>query len=284
MSIIKRKKQNQFFLFSNHAAQENLVSLNSIGLLAYIVSLPEDWVLHKTFLQNKFTRRTVDSAWNELLEKKYVAGFSCYVDRKKQYYYIASDEELTQHEFDAFVEETFFEIHESTGFVPKNLQVIKDNQFTMDFDFKTEIEKLTESNNLSDARLVHHKEYSTKSTELDEHIQTNTKKEIKQKNNNKDLVVNKENNIGKPINKENFFDITNRLFFKLNDGLYTQQEWNTITTKLFEETIGKDIYNLEKYLEASLTTICNRRKRRSQPVILENNHRPVPFYNWLENR
>lgn len=275
MSIIKRKKQNQFFMMSNHAAQENLVSLNSIGLLAYITSLPEDWILHKTFLQNKFTRRTVDSAWDELLEKKYVAGFSCYVDRKKQYYYLASDEELTQHEFDVFVEETFFEIHQETEFVPKNLQVIKGNQFVIGFDFQNEINKLSDvrndhHKNLSTVHLVQHKEYSTISTVPNEQIQIPINKEIKQINKNKkDLVV----------NKESFFNITDQLFLK--QEVYNKQEWNVITNKLFEETIGKEIYNLEKYLDAALTTICNRRKRKNQPII---STRSVPFYNWLEDR
>lgn len=69
MSIIKRKKRDQFFIMSNHAAQQELTSLNAIGLLAYIKSLPEDWILHKTFLYKKFTRRTVESAWAELVEK-----------------------------------------------------------------------------------------------------------------------------------------------------------------------------------------------------------------------
>lgn len=259
---------------SNHAAQENLISLSSIGLLAYITSLPEDWILHKTFLQNKFTRRTVDSAWNELLEKKYVAGFSCYVDRKKQYYYLASDEELTQHEFDNFVEETFFEIHNETGFISKNLQVIKGNQFIMAFDFKTEIEKLTESNtnDLSDVHLVQHTEYSTPSTVPNEQIQIPTNKNILKINNKKELVVNK----GNAIDKQSFFNIVN----KFDQNQYNEHEWKTITNKLFEETIGKDIYNLEKYVNAALTTICNRKK----PKAYDHISRPVPFYNWLEQR
>lgn len=251
---------------SNHAAQENLVSLNSIGLLAYITSLPEDWILHKTFLQNKFTRRTVDSAWNELLEKKYVAGFSMYVDRKKQYYYLASDEELTQREFNEFVEETFFEVHEQTGFVPKNLQVIKDNQFTIEFDFKAEIEKL------SGAHLVQHKEYSTLSTVPDEHIQISSNKEIKQKNNNKKIVVN---------NKDEFFAITDQLF--LDQDQYSKSEWDIIMDKFFIETIGKEIYNLEAYIRSAISNIIHRRKLRTQQPIVGQS-RAVPFYNWLTER
>ena len=253
---------------SNHAAQENLVSLSSIGLLAYITSLPEDWTLHKTFLQNKFTRRTVDSAWNELLEKKYIAGFSMYVDRKKQYYYLASDEELTQEEFNDFVEETFYEVHEQTEFVPKNLQIIKGNRFNMEFDFESEIAIL------SDVRLVQYNKYSTISTEQDEQIQIPIQKEISKRNNKKEVVNKKDT--GMPVDKNEFFKIVNNF----DQCYYTDQEWNTITAKLFEETLGKEIYNLEKYVTAALTTICNRRK----PKTYEHISRPVPFYNWLEDR
>ena len=53
MSIIKRKKQDKFFIMSNHATQQNLTSLNAIGLLAYIKSLPEDWTLYKRNLQEE---------------------------------------------------------------------------------------------------------------------------------------------------------------------------------------------------------------------------------------
>lgn len=109
MSIVKRKKQDKFFIMDNSAVQTHLANINSIGLLSYITSLPTDWQLVKTNLYNKFTRKTVDSAWRELIEKKYIAGFSCYINRKKQYFYLASDEQLKQTEYDEFVEETFFE-------------------------------------------------------------------------------------------------------------------------------------------------------------------------------
>lgn len=169
MSIIKRKKQNQFFIMSNDAAQNDLENLSSIGLLAYIISLPEDFKLHKTYLQNKFTRRTVDGAFKELTIKKYIAGFSAYVNRKKQYFYIASDEKLTDKDFNIFVHETFWETVQETGHTPKNLQTINDNQFEILIDF-------------SNVQNVQYKEYSTTSTVPNVQIQINNKKEILQRN------------------------------------------------------------------------------------------------------
>ncbi len=68
MSIIKRKKRDQFFIMSNHATQQNLTSLNAIGLLAYIKSLPEDWTLYKTLLQADY-EEFIDETLEEIKEE-----------------------------------------------------------------------------------------------------------------------------------------------------------------------------------------------------------------------
>lgn len=179
MSIIKRKKQEKFFIMSNDAAQNDLENLSSIGLLAYIISLPADFKLYKTYLQNKFTRRTVDGAFKELVTKKYIAGFSAYVNRKKQYYYIASDEKLTDKDFNIFVHECFYETLETTGHTPKNLQVINDNQFEILIDFSN-VQNVQHSN--TNVQNVQYKEYSTTSTVPNAQIQINNNKEILKRN------------------------------------------------------------------------------------------------------
>lgn len=178
MSIIKRKKQDKFFIMSNDAAQNDLENLASIGLLAYIISLPEDFKLYKTYLQNKFTRRTVDGAFKELTQKKYIAGYSAYINRKKQYFYIASDEKLTEKDFNIFVHETFYETLETTGHTPKNLQVINDNQFNILIDF-TNVQNVHNS----DVHSVQYNMYSTTSTVPNAQIQINNNKEILKRNN-----------------------------------------------------------------------------------------------------
>lgn len=178
MSIIKRKKQDQFFIMSNAAAQSDLENLSSIGLLAYIISLPADFKLHKTYLQNKFTRRTVDGAFKELTIKKYIAGYSAYINRKKQYFYIASDEKLTEKDFNIFVHDTFYETMETTGHTPKNLQVINDNQFNILIDFS-----IVQNVHNSNVHSVQYNKYSTTSTEPNAQIQINTNKEISKRNN-----------------------------------------------------------------------------------------------------
>lgn len=264
MSIIKRKKQDKFFIMSNHATQENLTSLHSIGLLAYIKSLPEDWTLYKTYLQKKFTRRTVDGAWAELVEKNYIAGFSCYVDRKKAYYYIVHDEPLTQNDFNEFLEETIKEIQEK-GFEPKNIQPIKDCKFSI----VQNVQHLETQENISSVQPVQHIKYSTLSTEPDEPIQINTNKEKEQINNNKE-----NNNVNIA---ESYINIIHSLFFEIGEGLFNKSEIYYFTDKILDElaTIPSDP---EAYFTSVIDMIVTRRKKKLGLMPLKE----VPFYNWLE--
>lgn len=293
MSIIKRKKQDKFFIMNNKAVQEDLTSLSSIGLLSYIISLPSDFKLYKTYLQKKFTRRTVDGAFKELVEKKYIAGFSAYVDRKKQYYYIASDEPLNQEEYNNFISETINEIEEDLKLTPKNLQPIADNQFNI-FEktrenpvISSDVQSVQHSNS-TNAHFVQHKEYSTLSAVPNEQVQINTNKVPNNKINN-----NKENNTvnilkGYKYNDENFREtsrlILDSLYVKYNEGIFTKEEWTSIGNKLIFEMIRNKLVcsDLYAYIESSIKTICSRRKKKLgiEPKITAKT--PVNFYNWLE--
>ena len=106
MTIVKRKKTSAYAQIDNHALQEGLQDLSAIGLLSYIMSLPSNWELHKTYLHKKFTRRTVDVAWKKLVEKKYVIGIVGWYEKKKTYMYQVSDVPFTEEEFKLFEEQT----------------------------------------------------------------------------------------------------------------------------------------------------------------------------------
>lgn len=251
MSIIKRKKQDKFFLMSNHATQKNLTSLQSIGLLAYIISLPEDWILHKTQLQNKFTRRTVDSAWNELVDKNYIAGFICYVGKEKRYYYLASDEELNQNEYDQFIQSTLEEIKEETENI-YNIKAIPNCKF-------------------STVRFEQYKKDSSKCTVQNAQIQMKQdNKEIPQINNNKDISNVNINLLHQSI----IYD----LFLKHGCGLFNKTDIKYFSERILEEAI-EEIIDPESYFTSIVETIINRRKKKLgilPPV-------EVPIYNWLEH-
>lgn len=264
MSIIKRKKQNQFFIMSNHAAQKELTSLSSIGLLAYIISLPEDFRLYKTYLQKKFTRRTVDSSFKELVEKRYIGGFSCYINRKKEYFYIASDEQLTQDEFNDFVEETYSDIVNEREITPKSFGPINDNQFVIPPKF-TNVQNVQHSN----VHDVQYKKYSTTGTVPNVPIQSETNKDILQKHTNKDI---------KDVNNEHLYiDVIQSLFLKHGEGLFTKEDILYFTDKILSEVTTEPTHP-EIYFTSIVEMIVYRRKKKlglTQPI-------EPSVYNWLE--
>lgn len=250
MSIIKRKKQDKFFIMSNHATQKDLTSLQSIGLLAYITSLPEDWILYKTFLQKKFTRRTVDSAWNELVEKNYIAGFICYVGKEKKYYYLASDEALTQEEYDQFIQETLEEL-EKEGLKISNIKPIPNCQFSI-------------------VRFEQYKKDSTSSTVQNEQIQSNKEnKDIEQKHTNKEISN---------VNITTYSECIQSLFLEHGEGLFTKNEIIYFTDQIISELIVEPEYP-EVYFKSIVEIIVHRRKKKlglAEPPKVE-------IWNWLEH-
>lgn len=102
--VIKVRHTSDFAQIHNAPLQSDLDSLQSIGLLAHLMSLPESWEIHKTQLHKKFTRRTVDSAWKELAEKGYIVGFDIYVSGRKKSFYSVSDQPFTINLFKEVIE------------------------------------------------------------------------------------------------------------------------------------------------------------------------------------
>lgn len=51
---------------------QNLEDLKSIGLLTYLLSLPSDRQIKKTSLYSQFGKAAVNSAFKELIEKRYL--------------------------------------------------------------------------------------------------------------------------------------------------------------------------------------------------------------------
>ncbi|MGP1910670.1 hypothetical protein ACTSEZ_21265, partial [Metabacillus sp. JX24] len=141
-NIIKRKRKedpyvriyNQPLQPNRYKPEETLEDLRSLGLLAHIMSLPEEWVIHKTQLQKTFTRKNVDAAWRELAQKKYALEFFCWVNGKKSHFYQVADYQFTKEDFDEFVFEQVKDLREQ-GKVVKNIQVPESSPFDMTRDF-----------------------------------------------------------------------------------------------------------------------------------------------------
>jgi hypothetical protein len=72
--IVKDKHTSEFFQMHNKAIQDPGLSWAARGLLAYLISQPEDWKVRLTDLFNRGpnSRRRTEAAMNELIEAKYV--------------------------------------------------------------------------------------------------------------------------------------------------------------------------------------------------------------------
>ena len=74
MKKIVVKKKTDYTVISNVFLRDEKLSLKSKGLLAYVLSLPNDWVLYVTELSNHHKDGTsaIYSAFKELIEHGYV--------------------------------------------------------------------------------------------------------------------------------------------------------------------------------------------------------------------
>jgi hypothetical protein len=95
MSIIKTIHSNQYAQIHNNPLQ-NLEDLQAIGLLAHLMSLPQDWTIYKTQLQKKFSRRAVDNAFKVLQQKGYLVSIKHREGKKNAYKYLVSDIPITK--------------------------------------------------------------------------------------------------------------------------------------------------------------------------------------------
>lgn len=275
--IVKRKKTSNYLQLHNYPVQQDLKDLEAIGLLTYIMSLPEDWVLYKTQLQSTFSRRKVDAAWKVLAQKKYLVGFICYVDGKKTYFYNVSDIAFTQEQYDDFVNDTLEELV-NEGEKVTSVSEMPDNPYK-----------------ITTARFVQYVLYSTNCTATKE----KETKEKETKETLKDFVNNKAvNNIekitetiprkqNKTTNLENndptLEDIINRL---VNEYRLKGLNKDVCLRAVNEAVANKQyIHNFGGYLRSILETTLHRVKVKTGEIdpIDKFSESELPLYDWLRS-
>lgn len=88
MAIVKSKQAGNFTILPNELFKSKL-SLESIGLLAYLLSLPPDWVLYKTTLHTHLSvgKHKLNTAFTELTNAGYIVTYKVIDDKSKQFAY-----------------------------------------------------------------------------------------------------------------------------------------------------------------------------------------------------
>lgn len=97
-SVRKYQKAKGYESLNRSMLQDNELSLEARGLLAYMESMPEKWIFHKTMLQRNFPknkRSSIDRIWNELIDHNYLIAFRKRDGKRYSYEYF-----FTQEKFD----------------------------------------------------------------------------------------------------------------------------------------------------------------------------------------
>ncbi|GHV78579.1 hypothetical protein AGMMS49944_03700 [Spirochaetia bacterium] len=102
--IIRVKHKNNFTTISNKALQDKELSFRSRGLLAYLLSLPEDWKLYENEIKDHSTdkRTAIHTAMLELLNSGYV--FRGVLKQDNTYDYFVNDAKLSNDEWNTYAE------------------------------------------------------------------------------------------------------------------------------------------------------------------------------------
>lgn len=113
-NIIRIEKQKNYVVMSNIFLNNNCLSLKAKGLLAYLLSLPDDWKIYIDELTNHHTdgKDSIASAINELIHHKYL-------HRKK----IRENGKFGGYSYKLFEEPTEINVTTVTGFPVNGLPV-----------------------------------------------------------------------------------------------------------------------------------------------------------------
>lgn len=108
MSVKKFKKHKGYESLNREFLQRNDLSLEARGLLAYMESMPDDYVFHKTNLYKCFEKNkktSVERIWNELLDNHFIIAFSKGKAPKQEFEYLFTHEGFSEKEVEQINQE-----------------------------------------------------------------------------------------------------------------------------------------------------------------------------------
>lgn len=92
MAIIKSKHASNYTVIPNEVFKIGL-SLDAVGLLTYLLSMPNDWVIYKTTIHNQFkiSRKRMDYVFNELKNAGYIISDRKHIEGRLEWEHIVYD-------------------------------------------------------------------------------------------------------------------------------------------------------------------------------------------------
>jgi len=261
--ITKFSKGKGYESIPRELLQDSNLSLEAIGLLCYMQSLPENWKLYKTQLYTQFPknkRSVIDRIWKELINNKYLLSFKKREGKKYNYNYIFSVIPLTEEDINDITNQQ------------------NDNDFwSVDF----------QQSNLNSSKSTTNKltiKKSTKKNDDDNNINKMTKPESKKIPNiqlNSELEFLAKELLYSQIDENETFKILE--YFDLNKIAIKpeiiQQQIQWMSEKI---NIGTGISSYSSYFING----CLKRLRNidnTPPIDMVEVLPEVPMFNWLEN-
>ncbi|MGX6962265.1 hypothetical protein [Vagococcus xieshaowenii] len=107
-AIKRMNKRKGYQSIPRSFLQDENISLEAIGLLCNMESMPDNWVFYKTELMSrfKFNKRTsITRIWDELVREGYIVQFRKRSGKKFEYQYIFSLEKFSPEELTELLEE-----------------------------------------------------------------------------------------------------------------------------------------------------------------------------------
>ncbi|MDO6662263.1 hypothetical protein Q4571_16875 [Bacillus thuringiensis] len=253
-NIIKRRHTVQYAQIHNNPLQNDLEDLRAIGLLSHLMSLPSDWVIYKTQLYKKFSRKNIDASWRELADKNYIIGFNCYINGKRKSFYNVSDVPFDYSEYFQFVLDTVIE-QINSGTVVKSLSSMKDGNFEINEEFTNAL-KIHQPNLLNRWSTVPTVQYSQCSTIGTSNKNVSTNKKIKKEEEIIEFSTPIKNNLmrktspatcNKVLSDKDIFQINNKIA-KAFENKINKRSLNSIIKKCINNYKKGTVPNYENYL------------------------------------
>nr|WP_054549555.1 hypothetical protein [Lysinibacillus sphaericus] len=280
--IIKRRKTSDYAQIHNNALQ-GLEDIRAIGLIAHLMSLPEEWIIKKMQLYNKFGRGPVSNAIAEIEERKYWVDIKYRDGKKNFHYYNVSDIPFNDVEVKGFIQEVIASgykileisipfIHLLSSGEKQQLNSIKNEEDSSIVD--SEQFKVNNSNSNVENRHL-----------LNKYKETNNKKI---NNNKQTLLINNE------LSADEFqiclINSCNDFYTEFALNRWGKKQWNTLIEVFVNETIETGRYlnvpgdKIKGYAYKSLKNMAHKFDLKNERNIsVDNINRSIPLYNWLEN-
>lgn len=246
---------------------ENPISLEALGLLVNLLSYPTTWELHKTELYKRYAKhgeRSVKSAWNDLVENKYIVEFKYRTGKKYEYVYYFRKVPFTAEEKAEILDSAVKEYGEIWG-------------------LQNEDPKMETSERRDNQEIILNKEtiLNTKEPYIDK-LDDDKRTESSAIHNDEsiNLIISNLREVTKEeLSDRSYNTVVRKVVDKYSQGKVTSFR-DYLVTALIKKIEELEIRRQKE--DAKQKMDYDQKKRTKNRIRNSDTEQEVPFYNWLE--